>query len=285
MTDIKYKTQSHRSEVLIALRWQSIILGGSIFYFILEYFLNLGIRTWEIRALFILGFGGILIAITFLLVQKFNKYLQLSDHVILSYDLSLKILYIAIPFAIFFVIIHFMDNNILGSFSEFLASDPFNFAIRSMILFIIFFEGYLHIVPLIAVKHFRYYYARALVRKSMDEKKEDEVKRIKYLFTGINSYRKYLGRYLDLDINTLKVYPKITVLCPQERNKLVSSLYEAFSEEIDKLRPIIRLTTFMSLPADEILVKEPIRDKIKQLSLLFIPIITVIISVFQLVFK
>lgn len=281
----KYKTPSHRNETLIALRWQSIILGASVFYFILEYFLNLGIRIWEIRALFTLGFGGVLIGVTFLLVLKFNKYLQLSEHVILTYDLSLKILYIAIPFAILFVIIHFIGNNVLGSFSEFLSSDPFNFSIRSMLLFIIFFEGYLHLIPLIAVKHFRYYYAKVLVSKSLYERKEDEVKRLKYLFKGINSYRKYLGRHLDLDINTLKVYPKITVLHPQERNELVNSLNEAFSETIDRLKPIICLTTFLNLPADEILVKEPIRDKIKQLSLLFIPMMTVIISVFQLAFK
>jgi hypothetical protein len=154
-----------------------------------------------------------------------------------------------------------------------------------MLLFIIFFEGYMHLVPLIAVRHFRYYYAKAFVKKSLYEKKEDEIKRIKYLFTGINSYRKYLARYLALDINTLKVYPKITALHPQARNELVNSLYETFSEEVDKLKPLICITTFLNLPVDEILVKEPIRDKIKQLSLLFIPIITVIISIFHLVFK
>lgn len=281
----QHKSQSHRKETLIALRWQVAILGASIFYFILEYFLNRGIHVWEIRALFIVGFGGILIAVTFLLVIRFNKYLQLSEHVILSYDLSLIILYMSVPFTILFVIIPFMGVNLLGSFSEFLSSDPFNFSIRSMLLFIIFFEGYLHIVPLIAVKHFRYYYAKALVRNSLYEQKEDEVKRLKYLFAGINSYRKYLGRHLDLDINVPKVYPRITVLTPQERIKLVNSMYEAFSADIDKLKPIICLTTFLNLPADEVLVKEPIKDKIKQLSLLFIPIITVIISVFQLLFK
>lgn len=245
----KYKTPSHRNETLIALRWQSIILGASVFYFILEYFLNLGIRIWEIRALFTLGFGGVLIGVTFLLVLKFNKYLQLSEHVILTYDLSLKILYIAIPFAILFVIIHFIGNNVLGSFSEFLSSDPFNFSIRSMLLFIIFFEGYLHLIPLIAVKHFRYYYAKVLVSKSLYERKEDEVKRLKYLFKGINSYRKYLGRHLDLDINTLKVYPKITVLHPQERNELVNSLNEAFSETIDRLKPINYMSHHFSEPS------------------------------------
>ena len=48
-----------------------------------------------------------------------------------------------------------------------------------MLLFIIFFEGYLHLVALIAVKHFRYYYAKAFVKKILYEKKEDEVRRIK----------------------------------------------------------------------------------------------------------
>lgn len=281
----KYKTQSHGNAVLVALRWQAIILGASIFYFILEYFLNVGLHIWEIRALFIVGFGSILIAVTFVLVIRFNKYLQLSEHVILSYNLSLIILYIAVPFAILFVIIPFIGINLLGSFSKFLSSDPFNFSIRSMLLFMIFFEGYLHLVPLISVKHFRYYYAKVLMRKSMYEQKEDEVKRLKYLFAGLNSYRKYLGQHLDLDINVLKVYPRITVLDPRERNELINSIYNAFSEDIDKLKPIAYLLTFLNLSAEELLVKEPKRDKIKQLSLLFIPIITVIISVFQLFFR
>ncbi|WP_458747023.1 hypothetical protein [Candidatus Nitrosocosmicus sp. T] len=110
-----------------------------------------------------------------------------------------------------------------------------------------------------------------MVRKSLYEQKDDEVKILKYLFEGINSYRKHLGRHLDLDINTLKVYPKITVLHPQERNELVNSLYEAFSESIDRLKPIICFTTFLNLPADEISVKEPIRNKIIQLSLYSYP--------------
>jgi len=134
-------------------------------------------------------------------------------------------------------------------------------------------------------KTFNFYYAKTLVKYRLYEQKEDEVKRIKHLFVGLNSYRKYLRNNLSLDINSSKVYPKITVLVPEERNKLINSIYEAFSEDTDKLKPIICLIKFLNVPAEKVLVKEHIRDKIRQLSILFAPIITVTISVFQLLLK
>ena len=50
----QYKTPNHRNEVIIALRWQAAILGGSIVYFILEYSFNFGIHILPIRVLFLL---------------------------------------------------------------------------------------------------------------------------------------------------------------------------------------------------------------------------------------
>jgi hypothetical protein len=44
----QYKTQSHRNEVLIVLRWQVAILGASIVYFILEYLFSFGIHALAI---------------------------------------------------------------------------------------------------------------------------------------------------------------------------------------------------------------------------------------------
>ena len=152
-----------------------------------------------------------------------------------------------------------------------------------MLTSIIIFEGYLLVVPLLTVKRLNFYYAKTLVANSLYGQKEVEVKRIKHLFAGIDSYRKYLRNRLDLDINSAKVYPKITTLVSEDRNALIKSMYEAFSEDTDKLKPIICLTTLLNVPAEQILVKEPAKDKIKQHSLLFIPIITVVVSVFNLV--
>ncbi len=137
-------------------------------------------------------------------------------------------------------------------------------------------------MPLLAVKRFNFYYAKTLVGNSLYGQKEDEVKRIKHLLLGLDSYRKYLRYRLDLDINSAKVYPKIIVLASKDRNALIRSMYEAFSDDADKLKPVICFTTLLNVPAEEILVKEHARDKIKQHSLLLIPIVTVIISVFNL---
>jgi hypothetical protein len=281
----QYKTQSHSNEVLIALHWQAAILGGRIVYAILEYFFNFGIHISVIRVLFFTGFTSILVILTYLLVRRFKRYLPLSEHLILSYNLSFKILFVAVVLLIFFMIIPAVHANTLDKYSKFLSSDPLNFALRSMLTSIIIFEGYLRVVPLLTVKRFNFYYAKTLVANSLYGQKEDEVKRIKHLFAGIDSYRKYLRNRLDLDINSAKVYPKITALVSEDRNALIKSMYEAFSEDADKLKPIICLTTLLNVPAEEILVKEPAKDKIKQHSLLFIPIITVVVSVFNLVLR
>lgn len=287
----QYKTQSHRKEVLIALRWQAAIIGGSILYFILEYLFGYVIHIAAIRFIFFFGFVGILVALTYLLVRRFNKYLPLSEHLIISYNLSFKILFIAVALLIFFMVISSIDIKLLGEYPKlkgyikYISSDPFKFPNRSMLAFIIIFEAYLRVVPLLAVKRFNFYYAKTLVGISLYGQKEDEVKRIKHLLVGIDSYRKYLRNRLDLDIDSAKVYPKITTLVPEDRNALIKSMYEAFSEDADKLKPIVCLTTFLNIPSAEILIKEHTRDKIKQLSLLFIPIVTVMISIFNLVLR
>lgn len=288
----QYKTQSHRKEVLIALRWQAAIIGGSILYFISEYLFGYVIHVEAIRLIFFIAFLGVLVALTYLLVRRFNKYLPLSEHLILSYNLSFKILFIAVALLIFFMVISNVDIKLLGEeyprlkgYIKYISSDPFKSPSRSMLAFIIVFEGYLRILPLLAVKRFNFYYAKTLVGISLYGQKEDEVKRIKHLLVGIDSYRKYLRNRLGLDIDSAKVYPKITTLVPEERNELIKSMHDAFSEDADKLKPIVCLTTFLNIPSTETLVKEHARDKIKQLSLLLIPIITVIISVFNLILR
>ena len=287
----QYKTQSHRKEVLIALRWQAAIIGGSILYFILEYLFGYVIHIVAIRVIFFFGFAGVLVALTYLLIRRFNKYLPLSEHLIISYNLSFKILFIAVALLIFFMVTSSIDIKVLGDYPKlkgyikYLSSDPFKFPIRSMLAFIIVFEAYLRVVPLIAVKRFNFYYAKTLVGISLYGQKEDEVKRIKHLLVGIDSYRKYLRNRLGLDIDSAKVYPKITTLVPEDRNALIKSMYEAFSQDADKLKPIVCLTTFLNISSAEILIKEHARDKIKQLSLLLIPIVTVMISIFNLVLR
>ena len=284
----QYMAQNHRKEIIIALRWQAAILGGSVVYFVLEYFFNFGIHVSTIRLLFFTGFISILVTFTYLLVRRFNRYLSLSEHLILSFNLSFKILFVAIALLIFFLLIPNIAINLGGTYPKldgyikFISSESFGFPIRSMLTFIIIFEVYLRVLPLLTVKRFNFYYAKTLVANSLYEQKEDEVKRIKYLLLGLDSYRKYLRNRLDLDINSAKVYPKIIALVSEDRNALIKSMYEAFSDDADKLKPVICLTTLLNIPAEEILVKEHTRDKIKEHSLLFIPIITVIVSVFNL---
>ena len=130
---------------------------------------------------------SLLVALTVLLVRRFKKYLPLSEHLILSFNLSFKILFIAVALLIFFIVISNIDINLLGGYSKLngylklLSSDPLYFAIRSMLIFIIIFEVYLRVVPVLAVKRFNFYYAKSLVGNTLYEQKEDEVKKIKHL--------------------------------------------------------------------------------------------------------
>lgn len=85
---------------------------------------------------------------------------------------------------------------------------------------------------------------------------KNEVNRIKFLFVGVNSYAKYLRSHLNFDIDSAKLYPKIMVLVSKERKELINSICEAFSEDIDKLKPISCLAAFLKVPVEQILVKE-----------------------------
>ncbi len=182
------------------------------------------------------------------------------------------------------MIIPATDINLLGEYSKLQSIDSFILSMRMMLTFIVLFEGYLRIVPFLLIKHFRFYYAKVFVKSSLDERR-DEVKRTKHLFVGLNSYRKYLRSHLDLDIESSKVYPRIIGYVFKERNELINLMYKAFSEDSDKLKPIIYLRRFMKVPAEELLIKESNKDKLKQLTILFIPIITVVINVVTLLFK
>lgn len=107
---------------------------------------------------------------------------------------------------IFVVVITNIDISLVRGYSKlnayiiYLSSDSFNFSLRSMLAFVILFEGYLHILPLLAVKRFSFYYAKTLIGNSLHGQGEDEVKRLKHLLMGIDSYRKYLRNRLNLDI-------------------------------------------------------------------------------------
>lgn len=287
----QYNTQSHSKEVLIALRWQAAILGGGILYFIVEDLFGRVLEIEAIRVIFFIGFASLLIVLTYLLVRRFKRYLLLSEHLILSYNLSFKILFIAVALLILVIVITNIDISLVSGYSKlnayiiYLSSDSFNISLRSMLAFVILFEGYLHILPLLAVKRFSFYYAKTLIANSLHGQGEDEVKRLKHLLMGIGSYRKYLRNRLNLDIDSARLYPKITALAPEDRSALIKSMYEAFSEDADKLKPIVCLTTFLKLPPEELLIKEQTRDKLKQLSLLFIPIITVIIGLVTQIFR
>lgn len=117
----QYKTETHRNAILIVIRWQAAIFGISIFYYVLEYLFNFGIHVVALRIFLFIGFSSILLSATYLIVRRFNKYLPLSEHIILSYNLGLKILFIAVPLVIFFMIVPGIHVNSLDRYFKFLS--------------------------------------------------------------------------------------------------------------------------------------------------------------------
>jgi hypothetical protein len=154
-------------------------------------------------------------------------------------------------------------------------------------------------------KEFRYYLAKecflvsneCFLKNQMetDENKTiepDENKTIettKYILLGLHSYNAYLRRNIGLQISNIdRIYSIITSnkLSP---SKYVTEVNDNIDDDYDKLK-LVRYLRDMSVDRnknddeqkEEFLVTEKLRDKISSLSAWLIPIITVLVSIYQL---
>jgi hypothetical protein len=134
-------------------------------------------------------------------------------------------------------------------------------------------------------KEFRFRFARECIELSTRE--SDEVKKMRYFKMGIDSYNKFLKRCLNLQISDVNTIFSKIIACSSIENDS-SSLLDSFIININnnKLEPLKCLSKrFFEQSIEKLLIEQPLKEKIKNLTVFIIPIITVIISLFGLLMK
>jgi hypothetical protein len=216
--------------------------------------------------------------------QYFKKYGY--KNVITDYQRIKKILYISIPIFLSLLIIfslrsdEWMRNFILLiqytiNVTD-LQSDLFRLQI---ILFFIVSSAFLRLYIHIIKKDFRYYFAKACMIIAKEEDKE--VDKGRFFMMGLQSYDLYLRRHLDLRIFTLdQIYDKVMTACKETKNNIINSISETFNN--DKLEPLRYLSfLYKTKELQQILEKESIQLKLRQLGLFLAGAIPIIISLIQ----
>ncbi len=144
-------------------------------------------------------------------------------------------------------------------------------------LFIIVLGAFLKLLFAVAKPEFRLYFAKGCFK--IIKRKQNEADRMKYLIKGINSYNKYIKRWMNLQMSELtKVYSKISSASQDERGKIIDTLSASFDKGSDNLEPMKILLPFSKLTEEEFLVEQRVREKIKDLYTLLLPVLTIVVT-------
>lgn len=212
------------------------------------------------------------------------------DNAVIEYELVKEILYIAVPTFLTLTIILPSIAPAIELYSSIklqtiLEHSAF-FQNAKIYSVLIVFSGLLKIIFALIRKKFRLYFAKGCFL--IMSNKKDEVENMNYFMKGLDSYNSYLRRNLQLQINDLKsIYSKIMTASPQEKKDLMVKISKSFIDdnlEIDALSPLRELQRGMlQTPiSEQFLSKQPLFDKIKDLSVLGATIIPLVISIVEL---
>src|SRR5581483_4425509 len=144
-------------------------------------------------------------------------------------------------------------------------------------LFIIVSGAFLKLLFALAKPEFRLYFAKGCFK--IIKRKQNEADKMKYLIKGINSYNKYVKRWMNLQMSELtKIYSKISSISQGERGKIIDALSASFDKGSDNLEPMKILLPFSKLTEEDFLVEQRAGEKIKDLYTLLLPVFTIIVT-------
>ncbi len=144
-------------------------------------------------------------------------------------------------------------------------------------LFIIVVGAFLKILFALAKPEFRLYFAMGCFR--IIQRKTDEVGKMRYLIKGLNSYNRYLKRCMNLQMSNLtNIYSKISNIPQEERKKIIESLSNSLERGNNTLEPVRYLLTLSKVPEEEFLTEQPLKEKIKGVYTLLVPVFTIIVT-------
>jgi hypothetical protein len=224
-------------------------------------------------------------------IGKYFKEMGYGNAVI-EYELVKKILYIAVPTFLTLTVILPIITPAIELYSSIKLKtilEQSAFTLAKIYSLLIVFSGLLKIILVLIRKKFRLYFAKGCFL--IMSNKKDEVENMNYFMKGLDSYNSYLRRNLQLQINDLKrIYSRIMTASPQEKKDLMVKISKPFIDdnlEIDALSPLrelqMEILKLLQTPiSEQFLTKQPLFDKIKDLSVLGATIIPLVISIVEL---
>jgi hypothetical protein len=136
-------------------------------------------------------------------------------------------------------------------------------------------------------KEFRFYLAKGYcIIASKNEEQEENLDKIKYLVSCLDSYNKYLLRKIKFGIKNInKIYSDI-IIHTDEKNKdeIIKLICQYLGE--DKLKLAIYLSTLYKVPeSEQFFVKESLLQKLRPIGAFLLAAIPIVISIIQLTSK
>jgi hypothetical protein len=194
---------------------------------------------------------------------------DITKRYVIEYEQIKRFLYLIFPPLLILIFVFYNVNNII-------------LLTMKILLFDIVVWWTLQIFSPLIRKDFRFYFAKTCI--DISEEKKSEAERTRYLILALESYNRYLRRYLKLQFNNAKkIYSKVSCCSSFDRDYFILSLKKTFKTN-DELQPAFFISKdFLQIPeSEQFLINEPLWQKVKDLTNFLVGIIPVGISLFEL---
>jgi hypothetical protein len=169
--------------------------------------------------------------------------------------------------------ISIFTNNIILMFKE-------STTIAQIFFIFILVDSLFELIPSLFIKDFKFFFAKQCSKIAMH--KNDEVEKISYILQSLDCYNKYLENSLGLQIKDRnKIFDKIIMELSSADNNFIDVIYNAYDKgKLELIRVLYKKNI-----TDIVLAEFTFLNKMRGLSDLIIPIITVAISIIGLMLK
>jgi hypothetical protein len=194
---------------------------------------------------------------------------DITKRYVIEYEQIKRFLYLIFPPLLILIFVFYNVNNTI-------------LLTMKILLFDIVVWWTLQIFSPLIRKDFRFYFAKACI--DISEEKKSEAERTRYLILALESYNRYLRRYLKLQFNNAKkIYSKVSYCSSFDRDYLILSMKKTFKTN-DELQPAFFISkNFLQIPeSEQFLINEPLWQKVKDSTNFLVGIIPVGISLFEL---
>jgi len=179
------------------------------------------------------------------------------------------------------ILTHFqLDSYLLNNY---LLLYAFSFAILASSIAVVI-GALLRVLTQIIKSEFRLYLAKGYCIVA-SEKQEDDLDKLKYLFSSLDSYNKYLLRRMEFGIKNIdKIYSDIIYADAKKKDEIIRSICQYLAG--DRLKLAVYLSTLFKVPdTQQIFVKETLLQKLRMIGAFLVAAIPIVVSIIQLISK